>query len=26
MFKGDWLLYGKIADGKLHFEGYYEPV
>jgi ABC-type branched-subunit amino acid transport system substrate-binding protein len=26
MFKGDWLLYGKIAGGKLHFEGYYEPV
>jgi hypothetical protein len=25
MFKGDWLLYGRIEDGKLEFEGYYEP-
>ncbi len=25
MFKGDWLLYGKIEGGKLLFEGYYDP-
>ena len=25
MFKGDWLLYGKVEGGKLLFEGYYEP-
>jgi ABC-type branched-subunit amino acid transport system substrate-binding protein len=24
MFKGDWLLYGKIEGGKLRFEGYFE--
>jgi branched-chain amino acid transport system substrate-binding protein len=26
MFKGDWLLYGKVVNGKLEFEGLYEPV
>ena len=26
MFKGDWLLYGRIAGGKLIFEGLFEPV
>jgi branched-chain amino acid transport system substrate-binding protein len=25
MFKGDWLLYGKVDGGKLHFEGLFEP-
>jgi branched-chain amino acid transport system substrate-binding protein len=25
LFKGDWLLYGRIRDGKLEFEGLYEP-
>jgi len=24
MFKGDWLLYGKITGGELVFEGYFE--
>jgi branched-chain amino acid transport system substrate-binding protein len=26
LFKGDWLLYGRVRDGKLEFEGLYEPV
>lgn len=26
MFKGDWLLYGRVRDAKLEFEGLYEPV
>jgi branched-chain amino acid transport system substrate-binding protein len=26
MFKGDWLLYGKIEGGQLRFEGLFEPV
>jgi ABC-type branched-subunit amino acid transport system substrate-binding protein len=26
MFKGDWLLYGRVRDGKLEFEGLYEPT
>jgi branched-chain amino acid transport system substrate-binding protein len=25
LFKGDWLLYGRIRDGKLEFEGLFEP-
>jgi ABC-type branched-subunit amino acid transport system substrate-binding protein len=25
MFKGDWLLYGRIRDGELQFEGLFEP-
>jgi branched-chain amino acid transport system substrate-binding protein len=25
MFRGDWLLYGRIANGKLQFEGLFEP-
>jgi hypothetical protein len=25
MFKGDWLLYGKVQDSKLVFEGLFEP-
>jgi branched-chain amino acid transport system substrate-binding protein len=25
MFKGDWLLYGRVTDGQLEFEDYYEP-
>ena len=25
MFRGDWLLYGKVVDGKLEFEGLFEP-
>jgi ABC-type branched-subunit amino acid transport system substrate-binding protein len=25
MFRGDWLLYGKVTDGKLEFEGLFEP-
>lgn len=25
LFKGDWLLYGRVRDGKLEFEGLYEP-
>jgi branched-chain amino acid transport system substrate-binding protein len=24
LFKGDWLLYGRIQDGSLHFEGVFE--
>jgi len=26
LFKGDWLLYGRVASGRLEFEGLYEPV
>jgi branched-chain amino acid transport system substrate-binding protein len=26
LFKGDWLLYGRVRDAKLEFEGLYEPV
>ncbi len=26
MFKGDWLLYGRVKDGELHFEGLFEPA
>jgi branched-chain amino acid transport system substrate-binding protein len=26
MFRGDWLLYGRVRDGKLEFEGLFEPV
>jgi branched-chain amino acid transport system substrate-binding protein len=25
LFKGDWLLYGRIRNGKLEFEGLFEP-
>jgi ABC-type branched-subunit amino acid transport system substrate-binding protein len=25
LFKGDWLLYGRIRDGNLEFEGLFEP-
>jgi hypothetical protein len=25
LFKGDWLLYGRIEHGKLEFEGLFEP-
>ena len=25
LFKGDWLIYSKMIDGKLHFEGTHEP-
>jgi ABC-type branched-subunit amino acid transport system substrate-binding protein len=25
MFRGDWLLYGRVANGKLEFEGLFEP-
>ena len=26
MFKGDWLHYGRVRDGKLEFAGLYEPI
>ena len=26
MFRGDWLLYGRVTNGKLEFEGLFEPV
>ena len=26
MFKGDWLLYGRVRDGRLELEDYYQPV
>ncbi len=26
LFKGDWLLYGKVIHGRLEFEGLYEPA
>jgi branched-chain amino acid transport system substrate-binding protein len=25
MFRGDWLLYGRVSGGKLEFEGLFEP-
>ena len=25
MFRGDWLLYGRVRNGKLEFDGLYEP-
>ena len=25
MFRGDWLLYGRVTDGVLEFEGLFEP-
>ncbi|HEX6310668.1 MAG TPA: ABC transporter substrate-binding protein [Acidimicrobiia bacterium] len=25
LFKGDWLLYGRVENGKLEFEGLFEP-
>ena len=25
LFRGDWLLYGRVRDGKLEFEGLFEP-
>jgi branched-chain amino acid transport system substrate-binding protein len=25
MFRGDWLLYGRVREGKLEFEGLFEP-
>jgi branched-chain amino acid transport system substrate-binding protein len=25
LFKGDWLLYGRVRDGRLEFEGLFEP-
>jgi branched-chain amino acid transport system substrate-binding protein len=25
LFKGDWLLYGRVRDAKLEFEGLFEP-
>jgi branched-chain amino acid transport system substrate-binding protein len=25
MFRGDWLLYGRVQDGTLEFEGLFEP-
>jgi hypothetical protein len=25
MFRGDWLLYGRVTDGKLEFEGLFDP-
>ncbi len=25
MFRGDWLLYGRVRNGKLEFEGLFEP-
>ena len=26
MFRGDWLLYGRVTDGTLEFEGLFEPA
>ncbi len=26
MFRGDWLLYGRVTNGKLEFEGLFEPA
>ncbi|OHV32084.1 MULTISPECIES: ABC transporter substrate-binding protein [Pseudofrankia] len=26
LFKGDWLHYGRVRDGKLEFEGLFEPT
>ena len=25
MFRGDWLLYGRVRNGRLEFEGLFEP-
>ena len=25
MFRGDWLLYGRVRNGKLEFEGLFDP-
>ena len=25
MFRGDWLLYGRVRNAKLEFEGLFEP-
>lgn len=25
LFRGDWLLYGRVRNGRLEFEGYFEP-
>lgn len=25
LFRGDWLLYGRVTDGRLEFEGTFEP-
>jgi hypothetical protein len=25
MFRGNWLLYGRVTNGKLEFEGLFEP-
>jgi branched-chain amino acid transport system substrate-binding protein len=25
MFRGDWLLYGRVSKGELQFEGLFEP-
>jgi len=26
MFRGDWLLYGRVRNGALEFEGLFEPA
>ena len=26
LFKGDWLHFGRVRDGKLEFEGLLEPI
>lgn len=26
LFKGDWLHYGRIRDGRLEFAGLFEPI
>jgi branched-chain amino acid transport system substrate-binding protein len=26
LFKGDWLLYGRVRDGQLEFEGLFEAA
>jgi len=25
MFRGDWLLYGRVRNGALEFDGLFEP-
>jgi hypothetical protein len=25
MFRGDWLLYGRVTNSELEFEGLFEP-